>query len=176
MDKAVKSLAFEAGGGGSKPSPRAKYKALCESTVFFVFPSKWYDRDMTIERDGTWDKVGSKLRDSLRDEYNLHGEECMYVDMVTLKDHRPVDWHDHSAVHALIVLAYGGCEQLPAWPSQLTDTPALREAIRTEFVAHAGSYDQSFEDERDVWGDRHAIVALRGINAFLSGWGATGTN
>lgn len=125
---------------------------------------------MTIERDETWDPVGSKLRDSLRDEYKLCGEECVYVDMVTLKDHRPTDWHDHSAVHAIFTVAYGGYDNTPAWPKLLTDTPALREAIRDEFSTQAERYDQSFEDERDVFADRRAIVALRGINAFVAGY------
>lgn len=125
---------------------------------------------MTIERDGTWEPLGSKLRDSLRDEYALCGEECVYVDMVRLKDHRPADWPDHSAVHALITLAYGGYEQLPAWPNRMTDSPSLREVVRHEFSEQANRFDQSFEDERDVWADRHAIVALRGINAFVIGY------
>jgi hypothetical protein len=124
---------------------------------------------MAIEYDGTWDPIGSRLRDSLRDEYILHGEGCVYVNMVTLDDHSPKDWHNHSAVHALIVLAHGGYGQLPAWPYRLSDSPALREVIRDEFKTQADRFDQSFEDERDIWGDRYAIVALRGINTFLTG-------
>lgn len=123
---------------------------------------------MTNKLDGTWDPVGSKLRDSLRNEYKLCGEGCVYVDMVRLKDHSPVDWPDHSAVHAIVTLAHGGHENIPSWPFQPTDTAALREAVRDEFIAQTERFEQSFEDERDEWADRHAIVALKGINSFLA--------
>lgn len=115
---------------------------------------------MTIKIDGTWPAVGTPLRERLRDEYELHGEECFYVDTVSFQDHRPTDWDDHSAIHAVQII-------VNRQVSRGKDVPGMREVIKEEFAAHKDSYNKEFEDERDQYADRKAIVALRGLHKFI---------
>jgi len=114
---------------------------------------------MIVPFDGTWEPIGSEFRDRIRDEFVADGEECFYVDMVGFRDHRPLDWHDHHAVHALYAV-------IPGLSYRSADAPDLREALREAYRAHGESYD-TFEDERDSYADRYAIVAMRALTNFV---------